>query len=62
MPISNGFLRTVPIRETSLLSSRMKTSVTASRHFSLTISSPVRAYAFQLMFLNGSPGTYSRSE
>ena len=40
---SSGFLSTVPILAMSLLSRRMKRSVTASRHFSLIINSPVRA-------------------
>ena len=62
VPISRGFFKTVPIRLMSLESSRMNTSVTASRHFSFTIMTPVRAKAFQLIILNGSPGTYSRSE
>ena len=54
VPTSNGFLRTVPIRLISLLSTKIKTSVTASLHFSLTISWPVLANAFQLIILNGS--------
>lgn len=62
VPISNGFLRTVPILATSLVSRMMNTSVTASRVFSLTINSPVLANAFQLIIRKASPGRYSRRE
>ena len=61
MLYTSEFRLTGPVSATDLLSTIRMMSLTASRSYSFTIIlPPLRAVAFQLTFLIGSPGMYSR--